>query len=697
MLTNDRKDAMRFAVDTGGTFTDLVLEDDNGILHIFKAPTTPNDPIEGILNAVGVAAESLSMTPRTLLGGGDIFIHGTTHAINAVVTGNTAKTAFLTTKGHPDILVLREGGRIEPFNFLAPFPKPYIPRSLTFEITERIQSDGKVVESLNEEQVIVTLRRLRKLKVESVAVSLLWSTVNPIHEKRVGRLIKAELPGLPFTLSHVLNPVLREYRRASSACIDASLKPIMSNYLKGLVKRLRSSGFTGRLLMLTSQGGVMEAAEMTKAPIHAIGSGPSMAPVAGREYARKDAKADTAIVADTGGTTFDVSLVRRDKIPMTPEMWLGQRYRGHILGFPSVDVRSIGAGGGSIAWVDEGGLLHVGPISAGAVPGPACYGKGGSEPTVTDASLVLGYIDPAYFLGGAMILNMEQAANAIETHVGVPLGLGLQEAAWAMLRLATENMVSAIEEITINQGIDPRGSVLVGGGGAAGLNSVAIARRLGCSSLIIPEVGAALSAAGALMSDLQADFRALHYASTDKFDFDGVNTVLDTLLKRCQGFIDGPGQGAVDQNIDIYAEARYRHQIWEIDLPIQQTRFDSYKDLALVRESFDQIHEEVFAFRDEGSDVEFIGWRATVRCNLREDALGRLGQQKSFEVRVPSTRKAFFEKKGIVKTHVEMFETMKLNRPIQGPAIVESPFTTVVIDPGATVVRKKSGTLVVTP
>ncbi len=688
---------MRFAVDTGGTFTDLVLEDEQGALHMFKAPTTPHDPVEGILNAMGAAAESLSMTPKSLLGGGDIFIHGTTHAINAVVTGNTAKTAFLTTRGHPDILVLREGGRIEPFNFLVPFPRPYIPRSLTFELPERVRSDGRVVEPLDEDATIGILRRLKKLKAESVAVCLLWSTVNPVHEKRVGRLLETHLPGVPFTLSHVLNPILREYRRASSACIDASLKPLMSSYLKGLAQRLRSSGFRGRLLMLTSQGGVLDAAEMTEAPIHAIGSGPSMAPIAGREYARSDAKADTAIVADTGGTTFDISLVRRDKIPMTPEMWLGQRYRGHILGFPSVDVRSIGAGGGSIAWVDEGGLLHVGPISAGAVPGPACYGKGGDRPTVTDAALVLGYIDPAYFLGGTMALEAGCAAQAIESDVGTPLGLSLQEAAWAILRLATENMVSAIEEITINQGIDPRGSVLVGGGGAAGLNSVAIARRLGCGSLVIPEVGAALSAAGALMSDLQADYRALHYASTDRFDFDGVNSVLKSLVERCRAFVKGPGQGAADHSIDIYAEARYRHQIWEIDLPLQVARFKSKRDMDRVREDFDQVHEEVFAFRDPGSDVEFVGWRATVRCNLREGALGRLGHEKAFEVKVPTSRKAFFEGRGAVKTQVELFETMRRNRPLKGPAIIESPFTTVVIDPGATVVRKKSGTLVITP
>ncbi|HWT82376.1 MAG TPA: hydantoinase/oxoprolinase family protein, partial [Candidatus Methylomirabilis sp.] len=355
---------------------------------------------------------------------------------------------------------------------------------------------------------------------ESIGVCLLWSTVNPVHENSVGMLLKKHLPGIPYTLSHVLNPILREYRRASSACIDASLKPLMSRYLGGLANRLREEGFRGRLLMLTSRGGVMDFQDLAEAPIHAIGSGPSMAPIAGRHYAKTDMKAATAIVADTGGTTYDVSLVRKGIIPMTPETWIGQRYRGHIVGFPSVDVKSIGAGGGSIAWVDEGGLLHVGPISAGAVPGPACYGKGGTRPTVTDASLVLGYVDPAFFLGGAMKLEIERAAEAVEKEVARPLRLSLPEAALAILRLMCENMVGAIEEITVHQGMDPRGAVLVGGGGAAGLNAVTVARRLGCKMVIIPEVGAALSAAGALMSDLHADYRTLFYTTAENFDFD---------------------------------------------------------------------------------------------------------------------------------------------------------------------------------
>ena len=688
---------MRFAVDTGGTFTDLVFEDDAGSLHMFKAQTTPHDPVEGILAAVQIAAESMSISTEELLSRGELFIHGTTHAVNAIITDSTAKTAFLTTKGHRDMLVLREGGRLEPFNFSVPFPKPYIPRALTFEVPERISSAGEVLEPLAEEAVVEIIERLGDLKVEAVAVCLLWSTVNPVHENRIGELLQKHLPDVPYTLSNVLNPILREYRRASSACIDASLKPLMTRYLSGLSHRLKEAGFKGRLLMLTSKGGIMDLEDLLAAPVHAIGSGPSMAPSAGRYYAQMDAEATTAVVTDTGGTTYDVSLVRRGVIPMTPETWIGQRYRGHIVGFPSVDVKSVGAGGGSIAWVDEGGLLHVGPISAGAVPGPACYGKGGTRPTLTDASLVLGHIDPAFFLGGAMKLDVERAAKAIEEQVARPLGLDLLEAASAILRLATENMVGAIEEITIHQGMDPRKAVLVGGGGAAGLNAVAISRRLGCKMVIIPEVVAVLSAAGALISDLHADYRALFYTASDSFDFDGVNTTLDSLTAKCQAFIEGPGAGAMEQSIELYAEARYRDQIWEIDLPLPVGRFERLEDVAQVREEFDRLHEEVFAFRDPDSEVQFVGWRATVRCQLREQDLGNLAKDKLYEAEVPSSRKAYFTGMGMVETPVELFKTLKPNVPLEGPAIIESPLTTVVIEPGAKVVRKGSGSLIITP
>lgn len=688
---------MRFAVDTGGTFTDLVFEDDSGNIHMFKAPTTPHDPVEGILDALRIAAESMSITSEDLLSRGELFIHGTTHAVNAVITGNTARTALLATKGHGDMLVLREGGRLEPFNFNVPFPKPYIPRALTFEIPERISSDGNVLEPLDKAAVVEIIQRLKELEVEAVAVCLLWSTVNPAHENLLGEILQEHLPGVPYTLSNILNPILREYRRASSACIDASIKPLMSQYLGGLSNRLKDEGFRGRLLMLTSKGGVMDFEDLAAAPIHAIGSGPSMAPIAGRHYAQRDAAADTAIVTDTGGTTYDVSLVRRGVIPMTPETWLGQRYRGHIVGFPSVDVKSIGAGGGSIAWVDEGGLLHVGPISAGAVPGPACYGKGGARPTVTDASLVLGYIDPAFFLGGTMTLDTEYAAAAIERDVAQPLGLDLLAAASAILTLATENMVSAIEEITIHQGIDPRSAVVVGGGGAAGLNAVAIARRLGCTTVIIPEVVPALSAAGALISDLHADYRSLFYTSSDHFDFDGVNASLDALAAKCQAFLEGPGAEAMEKSIAFFAEARYQAQIWEIDLPLHTARFNTPEDVSRVRTDFDRLHEEIFAYCDEDSEVQFVGWRATARCRLSQGDLGKLAKDKIYEAKILPSRKAYFSDSGMVDTPITLFESMSPDDPLEGPVIIESPLTTVVIDPGAKVMRRGSGSLVITP
>jgi len=308
---------MRLACDVGGTFTDLVLEDEAGHLHLYKSPTTPADPLVGLLAAIDLAAADLKRTRRELLAGIATFVHGTTRAINAILTGATARTAFLTTEGHRDILLLREGGRLDPYDNTQPFPRPYVPRALTFEVPERIGADGRVVTPLDEAAVAGIAEQLAAQRVEAVGVCLLWSIANPAHERRVEEILRRQLPDLPITLSHRLNPTIREYRRASSTCIDASLKPLMGTYLRGLAERLRAEGFAGRLLTVTSQGGMMDAADMAASPIHALNSGPSMAPVAGRHYALRDAAADVAIVADTGGTSFDVSLVRHDRIPWT--------------------------------------------------------------------------------------------------------------------------------------------------------------------------------------------------------------------------------------------------------------------------------------------------------------------------------------------------------------------------------------------
>jgi N-methylhydantoinase A len=291
---------MRLACDTGGTFTDLVVEHGDQI-KLFKASTTPDDPVRGVLDAIQLAANHYSVTRRELLAGVSAFIHGTTRAINAILTGATAKTAFLTTEGHPDVLVIREGGRIEPFNFRVPYPEPYVPRRLTFEVPERINAAGEILKPLDELAVVKIAERMKAVKIEAVGVCLLWSIVNSEHERRVGELLARHLPGVPVTLSYELNPTLREYRRASATVIDASLKPLMFAYLDGLTSRLRDAGFNGRTLMVTSQGGIMDAEAVARAPIHSINSGPAMAPVAGRFYSERDLGASMAIVADTGG------------------------------------------------------------------------------------------------------------------------------------------------------------------------------------------------------------------------------------------------------------------------------------------------------------------------------------------------------------------------------------------------------------
>ncbi len=436
----------------GGTFTDVVVSDADGNVQIGKSLTTPHELISGLLSALRRAAEPLNLDLGTLLGRTALFVYSTTQATNAILQSRTARTALLCTEGFPDILVRREGGSMHPYDFSRPYPDPYIPRHLTFEIRERIGADGEIVLPLDDGQARDVIERLARLRIEAVAVALLWSVANGEHENRLAELCAQLLPGVPVTLSHALNPVMREYRRASCAAIDASLKPLMQSHLGAIEAGLRAAGLNGQLVAATSMGGVLPIEHLAQRPIYAAKSGPSLAPVAARLYAEAELSASDAVVCDTGGTSFDVSLVR-DRAPVfTRETWLGEPFTGHHTGLASVDVRSIGAGGGSIAWIDSGGLLRVGPDSAGADPGPACYGAGGVAATVTDAACVLGYAvlanrfdvivremtNTLFRTGRSAVLNMARdfscclvtadnqlltAAEGLQAHV---LGAGLQ-------------------------------------------------------------------------------------------------------------------------------------------------------------------------------------------------------------------------------------------------------------------------------
>jgi N-methylhydantoinase A len=693
----DIPNGLRFGVDTGGTFTDLVIEGLPGGLRFFKRPTTPADPVQGLLDVIAAAAADLGTDAATLLARGEMFIHGTTRATNAIVEGATARTALLTTDGHRDVLLLREGGgRIAPMDYTQHYPDPYVPRALTFAVPERIRADGSVRVPLDEAAVVAIAQRLRQAEVEAVAVCLLWSVVNPAHEQRVGALLDEHLPGIPYTLSHALNPTVREYRRASSAAIDASLKPLMSRYIGDLERRLGEAGFGGRLLILTSAGGVLDASDVWHTPIHSIGSGPAAAPVAGRYFARTDADSDYAIVTDAGGTTYDVGLIRRGQIPWTRETMVGHPKQGYMTGFPSVDVKSVGAGGGSIGWVDEGGLLHVGPHSAGSDPGPVCWGRGGTQPTVTDACVVLGYLDPDYFLGGEMRIDRSLAEEAIRRDVAEPLGLDVDHAAAAILDLACERMVTAIEEITLNQGLDPREAVTVGGGGGAGLYAATIARRLGSRQVVIPAVSAALSAAGALLSELTRDVQRTRLANTRAFDAELANAAIAELLEECEAFRSGPGASAVRSQIALSVEARYPNQVWEIDVPLPVERFADAADVTALEDAFHRVHEELFAFADRGSPIEIVAWRAQIRCTLRS-ATDVSTPPPADTGDLVRRRPAYFTGTGTVATDVRRFEALEPGEVVAGPVVVESPVTTVVVPPGATIQRLASGSLLLHP
>lgn len=676
----------RISADVGGTFTDVVVADAEGRLTLGKALTTRHRIFQGLGEALAEAAETLGHDLRSLLGATSLFVYGTTHATNAILERTTARTALLVTDGFPDILVRREGGKLNPFDFDEPYPDPYVPRRLTFEIRERVDAQGEVVAPLDEEQVIETLRRLARLGVEAVGVCFLWSFANPAHEEAVGRLVERELPGVPYTLSHRLNPTMREYRRASSTVIDVSLKPLMQEHLHGMESDLQAAGFGGELVAAISVGGVMRVDDLVERPIYSVKSGPALAPVAGRAYAQAETGQEDVVVCDTGGTSFDVSLVRAGQVVSTRETWLGPRYTGHLTGLSSVDVRSIGAGGGSIAWIDVGGLLRVGPQSAGADPGPACYGRGGSEPTVTDAALELGYLDPKYFLGARMALDTA-AAEAALGRLAATLGLPLQHAAHAILVVAGEQMVQAIKEITINEGVDPRESLLVAGGGAAGLNIVPIARELGCERVLVPRTAGALSACGAQHSDLVSEFAVACSTTTADFAFEDVNDALgavDASIAEFSGSLRERGFAGFGTEYSV--EAHYPYQVWDVEIPLPARRLDTAADVDRLAAGFHAAHERIFAVSEPSQHVECVNWKGRLTVPLESPPLTPSSPNGKAPPPPVSARTAYFNEVGETEVPIYLGETLGPGTSVAGPAVIEEPTTTIVVYPGATAV-----------
>ena len=687
--------SFKISVDTGGTFTDVVVSDDNGKQNLGKALTTPDRIFDGMRNALSVAAAERNMTLDDLLTAGNLLIYGTTRATNAIVTGKVAKTAFVTTKGFPDTLVIKEGGKFNPHDFSADFPKPYVARRNTFEVDERTNSQGIQISPFNYQQAEAICKEIKNRDFEAVAVCFLWSISNPENEKKMATLLSSHIPEIPYTLSHELIPVVREYRRASAAAIDASLKPLMQSHLRDLEIDLRDSGYLGDILVSTTAGGCSNVSSLVDKPIYTVNSGPAMAPIAGLHFSSLEGHGDNVIVCDTGGTTFDVGLVRDGQLAFSRDTWLGQAYSGHLLGISSVDVRSVGAGGGSIAWIDDGGLMRIGPNSAGANPGPACYGQGGVDATVSDAAAVLGYLNPDFFLGGRMNLDISAAESSIKP-IADSIGVSSQLAAWRILTLTGDLMMKAISDITINEGFDPRESSIVAGGGAAGINIMNIARELGCQRVIIPKVASALSASGMQFANIVAEETFSLVTTSDSFDYVGVNSTLSKLENKLEKFKSSMSLYAdVPYEIIFTAEARYLGQVWELNTPLPNERFENETDLSRFVESFHRVHQRVFEVRDEGSPVEIMSWKARLSLSLATKKDEVLENSKTIKVNSNYKRNCWFGGSESLSTPIFKGSDLMPGSTIEGPAIIEEPTTTIVVYPEMTTTISKAGNYII--
>ncbi len=669
---------LTISADVGGTFTDFVVQNDDGTIGLFKSSTTPGRIADGIFAGLGMIAERRGIDLRTLLSACDSFACGTTVATNAILEGKAAKTGLVCTEGFKDTLLVREGGKSDTYNIFVDYPAPYIPRYLTFGVPERVNAEGGIEIPLNEAAVRDAIARMKEWDVEAVAVALIWSIANPTHEIRIDEIIETEWPGIPCSLSHRVNPTLREYRRFSAAAIDASLKPVVQRNIAEIEQRLGEAGFAGVLTFVTSNGGRTSAAEVLAKPVYMCLSGPSAAPHAGTVLAREENLADGNIVTiDMGGTSFDVSITTGWETPMHREGMIG----GHLFGVPSVDVRTIGAGGGSIAHVDAGGFIHVGPESAGARPGPACYRRGGTRPTVTDANLVLGFLDPVGFADGQMELSPDAACEAVRHHVAEPLGLSVEEAASLITLTVEQNMVGAIEDLTIRRGIDPRGYLLVAGGSAAGLHAAAIARELGMKRALVPGVAGVLSAYGIATGDVRFGFGRSLFTSSARFDSLGVNAVLDALRAEGIAYLDRMRVPPDRRVLRFTTEARYAGQVWQLTLRLPHDRIDAAGGLEELVEAFHRLHEHHYAVRAD-DPVEFTEWNlmaiGRTVANTPPTAAAVPDRAPS-----PSQRRVFLKQAG-GHTEITVYngDVMPAGMTMAGPSLVQTRLTVVLVPPG---------------
>ncbi len=687
----------RIGVDIGGTFTDGTLVDSTtGRVTTSKVLSTPSDPASGFISAVQKLLDiDDAVSPEAV----EHVVHATTVATNAIIEGKTAKTAFVTTEGFRDMLEIARQIRPSLYDLQFEKPPPLVPRQLCFEVPERLDAKGQVVTELDESALAQVVDRIAESGVEAVAVCLLHSYRNPDHEQRVGRAIAAKLPDIVISLSSDVVPEFREYLRASTTVINSSVAPIVSSYLSAISEKLRAVNVTCELLVMQSSGGVYPAAAAAENPVFMVESGPAAGAVAAASLGSALGHPDV-ISFDMGGTTAKASLIRNGQPSITKDYSVGGAAQsgtgafggasGYPIRTPVVDLVEIGAGGGSIAWVDSGGALRVGPRSAGADPGPVCYGLGGEEPTITDANLVLGRLDPAYFAGGEMSLNLEAAREAIQTQCADPLGLSIQEAAHGIVEIANTAMVNALRLVSVQRGHDPRDFMLIGFGGAGPAHAVRLAEQAGIPRVLIPLGPGTASALGLLVTDVRMEGSATLIVRSEEIELSRISDEFGRLESAGRDAHRIAASASGEPVFERAVEMRYWGQSFELSVPtpISSTIDQTWLDELI--EAFHDAHETAYGFRANDEPVELVNLRLTTIGKIARPEMRRLENVGSdASVASKGERPVYFAEnsgeKGIVSTPVYDRKRLPAGAVFSGPAIIEEPDCTTVVHPSWTV------------
>jgi len=664
-------------IDIGGTFTDSIVLDEQGNLFESKVATTPEDLSTGLINSFQKAAAHHNLTVEQFLNQTRTIIHGTTVALNAFLTRTGARTALITTRGFRDTVEMRLGLKnikTSMYNMFIPPYEPIVPRPLRFTVDERTLYTGEIMTPLNQSELGDVIQKLKQEKIGALAICFLHSYANPENEKMAAEMCRNELKEVYVCASHEVIPVVGEFARESTTIINAYVGPIVTRYFTNLEKRLRQLNFKGQLLIMQADALVQSVSEAVRKPVYLLNSGPAAGP-SGSVYLGNLMEKNSFVTIDMGGTSLDIGFVKDGIIKLSESRWIDEE----MTAIKMVDITTIGSGGGSLAWFDSMGLLRVGPKSAAADPGPACYSKGGTEPAVTDADLILGYIPEDYFLGGSIPLDMAKARTAVGK-VAEKLHMTVEEAAHAMFSVVNSNMADAISVVTTKNGHDVRDFALFAFGGAGATHAVFLAEALGIPEVIVPPFASSFCAWSMYSLNIGRDYLRSYIAPAEAADMDTINKLYKDMIKQALSEFKAFGAGRQEIEITKLMEFRYRSQFHDVEvggIPDKDLTPDDFK---AVVEAFHQRHEELYTFSLRFYGVELRSLRIIAKIKKKADiAMKELKSGTKDPSKALKRNRGCFFDGGFVQTPVYDSEKLKAGNVIAGPAIIEVPTTTAVI------------------